>query len=194
VIDSALGWIGDIVRWCAQFIPRWHVLSPTVAAIKQIGWSFRRKKFPGVRRVVQREGIVFWWPATTELMLWPVARQANNLQSQTIVTTDGKTFIVGGLIVFEIEDVEKAVCETYDTDDTIRDLALAAIHDACIMYSAEELHAANRSGRLNTAMKREAHTRLQPFGVRVLAVRLTDLAPCRVYRLFGDSPLEKFQS
>lgn len=191
MIDSAFGWLGDIVRWLGQFFPRWQVLSPTFAAVKQVGWSFRRKRYPGVRRVVKKEGIVWWWPATTELMLWPVARQANNLQPQIIVTTDDKTVIVGGLIVFEIEDIELAVCQTYDTDDTIRDLALAAIHDACIQYSYADLQASNRSGRLNTAMKAEARTRLQPFGVRVLAVRLTDLALCRVYRLVGDSAMEK---
>lgn len=144
-----------------------------------------------MRVVTQRAGIIVWWPVVTDVHLWPVVRQANNLQAQTIVTTDNKVFIVGGMIVFEIDDVQKVVCDLYDPDDSIRDLALAAIHDACIQYSAEDLLTASRNGRLDTAMRQEARAKLKPFGVTVLAVRLTDLAPGRVLRLVSSLPTER---
>src|SRR5688572_8554185 len=105
MIDSALGWIGQIAEWLGRFFPRWETLNPTFAAVKVVGKSFRYRKYPDVRIVVQRRGIVVWWPVVTNLYQWPVARQANNLQAQTIVTTDGKVFIAAGIIVFEVEDV-----------------------------------------------------------------------------------------
>lgn len=190
-MDSALGWIGQIVSWIGQFCPRWQVLHPAEAAVKVIGFSFRWRKYPGVRMVTKRRGIVVWWPAVTALHTWPVAQAANNLQAQTIVTTDGKTFIVAGMISFEIEDVERIVCDVWDADDTIRDHALAAIHDACIQFSAEELLAASRNGKLDTAMRQEVRTRLKPLGVKVLSMRLTDLAPGRVLRLVSSQPTER---
>lgn len=190
MIDSALGWIGKVAEWFGQFFPRWQVLNPTFAAVKVIGWSIRYRKYPGVRIKSQRSGIVLWWPAVTELHTWPVAMQANNLQAQTIETTDGKTFIVAGMITFEVEDVVKVVCEVYDPDDTIRDSALAAIHDACIQFSAEDLLEASRNGKLDTAMRQEARARLKAYGVKVHNVRLTDLARGRVLRLVTSQATE----
>lgn len=191
MLDSALGWVGKIADWVGRFFPRWEVLHPAVAAVKCVGWSVRWRKYPTVRHVVQRAGIVIWWPLVTEKYEWPVVQQANNLQAQTIVTTDGKTFIVAGMISFEVEDVLVLVTEVYDADDTIRDHALAAVHDACIQFSSDELLAASRNGKLDTAMRQEARARLKPLGVKVLNVRLTDLAPGRVLRLVSSQPTER---
>lgn len=191
-MDSALGWIGAIAEWCGRFFPRWQVLAPTDAAVKVVGLSLRKKhraeEHP--RIVTQRKGIVVWWPAVTDLNVVPVARQANNLQSQAIVTIDGKVFVVAGMIVYEISDVQTLVCGVYDPDDTVRDIALAAIHDACVKYSGDELLEADRSGRLNTSMKKEAVKQLADYGVRVLKMQLTDLSPARVLRLVTTVPTE----
>lgn len=191
MLDSALGWVGQIAAWVGRFFPRWQVIHPANAVVKMIGWSVRWWKYPEPRIVAQRAGIVLWWPAVTDIYEWPVVRQANNLQAQTIVTTDGKTFIVAGMIVFEVEDVLTLISSVFDPDDSIRDLALAAIHDACIQYDSEGLLTASRNGKLDTAMRQEARARLRPFGVTVTAVRLTDLAPGRVLRLVNSVPTER---
>lgn len=192
MIDSALGWIGQIAEWLGRFFPRWQVLEPTQAAVKVVGLSLWpphwREDHP--RIVSQLRGIVTWWPAVTAITIHPIARQANNLQSQTIVTTDGKTFVVAGMIVFEVDNVEQLVCHVYDPDDTIRDVALAAVHDACVKFSSDELLTAARTSKLDTAMRTEAKKQLALYGVNVIKLQLTDLAPGRVLRLVTSVPTE----
>jgi regulator of protease activity HflC (stomatin/prohibitin superfamily) len=190
-MDGALAWISQIAQWVGQFIPQWRTLEPTQAGIKVVGGRVRwwRKDLPVI--VVQHDGIVCWWPAVTHITIYPVARQANDLRAQTLVTSDGRTFTVAGMIVYEIKDVVKIVAHTFDPDDTIRDIALTAIHDACIQHSGDSLMAGARSGSLDREMRAEAKKYLEPYGVNVLKLTLTDLAPCRVYRLVNSAPTER---
>jgi regulator of protease activity HflC (stomatin/prohibitin superfamily) len=191
-MDSALGWIGAIAEWCGRFFPRWKVVEPTQAVVKVIGWSWRRRNRPegGTRVVGQWSGIAFWWPAVTEVTVVPVARQANNLQVQTITTTDSKAFMVAGMIVYSIHDPVALVSTVYDADDTVMDIALSCIHDACIRHDAESLMAAAHSGKLDREMRSEAVKQLKGYGVTVVKLALTDLAPCRVFRLANSQPIQ----
>lgn len=175
-MDSAFAWIQQLTEWLGRFVPRWVVLESTQAAVKFVY---------GRTIVTQREGVVWWWPVVTSISVYPVARQAHDLRAQTIVTKDDKCYAVGGLIVYEIADVEKIVAHTYDPDDTIRDVALTAIHDACIQHDSTSLMDAARSGKLDREMRAEAKKQLDAYGVRVIRMTLTDLAPCRVLRIVG---------
>ena len=191
-MDSALGWIGAIAEWLGKFFPRWVVVEPTHAAVKVIGWSWRKKNRPkgGTRVVGQSSGIAFWWPAVTEVSIVPVARQANNLQVQTITTTDAKTFMVAGMIVYSVHDPVTLVTTVYDPDETVMDIALSCIHDACIQHDAASLQDASHSGKLDREMRAEAVKQLKGYGVTVVKLALTDLAPCRVLRLANSEPVK----
>jgi regulator of protease activity HflC (stomatin/prohibitin superfamily) len=180
-VESALGWIGAIIEWIGQWIPRWIVLDTTQGAVKFVY---------GKRLIAQTGGIVCWWPAVTKLVTYPIARQANDLRAQTIVTKDGKPYIVGAMIVYEVEDLVKILGQTWDADDTIRDIALSVIHDVLVQYEAEPLMAAVRSGDLDKDLRHEARKGLAPYGIKVVKLTLTDLAPCAVYRLVGSMPSE----
>jgi len=193
-VDQALGWIGAIAEWLGKFFPRWIVLEPTQAAVKVTAWEWRRLINRGdVKPTISAKecGIVFWWPAVTVLTVYPVARQANNLQAQTIVTKDNKTFAVAGMIVFHIHDPLTLITTVFDPDDTIRDIALSAIHDACIQHDSESLLETARSGKLDREMRSESYKQLKRYGVTVEKVTLTDLSPCRVYRLVNSEPTER---
>lgn len=190
MIDSALGWIGAIADWVGKFFPRWKVVEPTQAVVKVIGWSWRKRNRTGTRVVGQTSGIAVWWPVVTEVSIVPVARQANNLQVQTITTVDGKTFMVAGMIVYSIHDPVTLVSTVYDPDDTVMDIALSCVHDACIQHDAESLLAASHSGKLDREMRSEAVKQLKGYGVTVVKLALTDLAPCRVIRLASSEPVK----
>lgn len=179
---DAFAWIGHFVEWFGQWIPRWQVLEPSLAGVKFIEG--------GKRVTAQIGGIVYWWPARTKLSIYPVARQANDLRAQTILTRDSKTFVVGGMIVYEVEDVVKLLSQTYDPDDSIRDIALSVIHDVCVQHDSTTLLDAVRSGTLDKDLLHEARKGLTPYGVKVRKMTLTDLAPCRVLRLVTSVPTE----
>lgn len=181
-MEGAFAWIGHIAERLGAFIPRGTILRPTDGAIKFV--SFRlRWWLPAPEIVVLKPGFHIWWPLASSFEIHPVVRQANDLRAQTIVTKDGKTVAVGGLIAYRVVDVQKLLAETFDPDDTIRDICLSAIHDSCIQYNLEDLLAASRTTKLDTAMRNEAKRQLEPYGVEVIKMALTDLAPCRVIRL-----------
>lgn len=174
MLESALGWIGELVHWLAQFFPHIVHIDSTKGAVKFVRGRPGQAVVPGMH---------VWWPLTTQLYTYPVLRQAEELRAQTIVTTDDKVVLVAGLIVFEVFDIERILAHTERPGQTIRDIALTAVHDTCCRLSWDELKQGQRRGTLDTKLRNEAKEALEPYGVRVLKVALTDLAPTRVYRL-----------
>lgn len=171
---NALDWIGQIADWLGRFIPRWVIVETTHGAVKFV---------KGAQVVALGPGVHWFWPITTEFVAYPTARQATDLRAQTLCTTDDRSIVVGGMVVYEITDIEAIVARTYEPDDTIRDIALSAIHDVCCQKSWAELKDAQRKGDLDKELKREVAKELSRFGVKVLKTTLTDLAPCKVLKL-----------
>jgi regulator of protease activity HflC (stomatin/prohibitin superfamily) len=175
---GAFAWIGQIVEWFGQFFPRWILVRTTHGAVKFVrGW----KTSP------LGPGLHFYWPATTEILVYPTARQAVDLRTQTVMTTDGKVFVVGGLIVYEVVDIVAALAKTYDTDATIKDVAMSAFHDALVKLSWVDIRTAQEFGTLNLRIRKRVRKELKPYGVKVIKVTITDLAPTRVLKLIQST-------
>lgn len=177
-MENAFAWLGKVMEWIGDFIPKRVILDVTMGGCKFIG---------GRKVKVLGPGVHWYWPFWTQLHTYPTARQADNLSSQTVVTTDDRTVVVGGMIVYEVADIEKILAHTYKPQDAIRDLALTAIHDVICQLSWEELKSAQRSGALDRKLRSECRAALLPYGVTTLKVQLTDLAPARVVRLVQSS-------
>lgn len=181
-MDSALGWIGAIAEWMGRFFPRWQVIDPTQAAVKMIGWSFRKSRREP-HAVLQRKGILVWWPAVSEVYLHSVAELTQDLPVQTIETTDGKVYAIKAVIAYDIPDLLTLLTTVSEPDKSIADCGSGAIHSATVHYDAAGLTQANRDGSLDRRMKSEAYYALKDKGVRVTRVRLMELAQTGVYRL-----------
>lgn len=177
-MDSALAWVGQIAQWIGQFFPRWVILNTTEGAVKFV---------KGSRAVPLGPGIHWFWPATTEIKSWVVARQSVNLPAQTITTVDGKTIAVGGLIIFKIVDALELIAHVWNPDETIRDISAGVIHDVCSQSEWGELQMAKNDGTLKRELRREMRKKLRPFGVVVLGATLTDFAPCRVLKVIQST-------
>ena len=128
-------------------------------------------------------GVVWYWPATTNLVTYPTARQTMNLATQLLNTSDGKTFVIGGVVTYEINDLEKVLAHTFDADQTVEDIAQAAITDACAGKTWEELRAGIDNGRFYITMRQELARGLKTFGITVIRARVSDFALCRAYRI-----------
>ena len=128
-------------------------------------------------------GIHFYWPATTTLDTYPTARQCDDLRSQTVVTADDKVIVVSGQIVYEVTDVMLLLPRVFRPMQAIQDMTVTAIHDVVCQLTWDELKMAQRKGTLDTKLRNAAKDNLSDYGVRVLKVQLTDLAPARVIKL-----------
>lgn len=169
-MGDALQWINQIAEWVGRLIPKWTVVPATHAGVKFVR---------GKRVVAFGAGIQIWWPAATEIKTYPVVRQAVDLRTQTCVTVDDKVIAVGGLIVYRISDIKAILGQTFDPDNTIKDICAGAIHDVCAAYTWEAM----REIHFTKELRRTMQKRLRPYGVHVMRATITDLAPCRVLRL-----------
>lgn len=189
-MEQALGWLGAIVEWLGQFFPRWTLVDTTQAGVKFIS-RFRRlswRKWESYMEVrAFGPGIQFHWPARTVLKIHPVARQTLDLRPQTISTADAKPLLIGGLITYRLFDIEKALAHTYDVDTTVKDAALTAIHSVAARMTWDDLKGAEQSGELDKKLRYEARKVLEPYGVKVIKMTVTDLAPTRVIKLAMSS-------
>lgn len=116
-----------------------------------------------------------------------MVRQPLDLRNQILTTTDDRTVAAGGLIVYEITDLLKLVPITYHPDQAVREMSVTAIHAVCAEMSWEELKRENHRGTLDTKLRREAQKVLEPYGVKVIQVTLTDLSQCRVFKLINST-------
>lgn len=189
MLDSALGWIGQIAEWVGKFVPRWELLDVTHAGLKIVRgrWTFTGWRFTWLPQeviVCDADRVHWWWPVTTCWFEHPVARQTLNLKSQTITVKGGDSVIVGGLVVFKVRDIKKLLTETYDADAAISDISLTAVHTVVARFEWAALNDAHRDGSLDAMLKKEATAALSDtLGVTVLKVTLTDLAKVRVYKV-----------
>lgn len=181
-MTEALAWVGQIVEWFGRFIPRWIILDTTEGAVKFV---------KGSRAVELRPGIHWYWPATTEIKPWTVARQTIDLKTQVFTTNDGKTIAVGVVLVFRVRDALTLISRTFDPDVTIRAVAAGAVYSTFSGASWPELLMAKDDGKLNDELRRSLQRRLgRRFGISVLDATLTDFAPCRVLKLIQSTSMD----
>lgn len=157
---QAFDWVNDIVLWIGQFIPQWDLLNPTEGGVK-----FK----PGGVIELLAPGEIYWWfPVTTNVYTIETKRQTL-LISQRLTTTDDKSVLFEATIVYEIDDVIKAIVDTRDHEDTISEIGEKVSVRPVMGRSFEEIRKAiGESNELNNQIKSGARTELRDFGVKVL--------------------------
>lgn len=173
-METAFAWIGQIASWIGQWIPRWQILDTTEGAIKYV---------KGKPRECGSGQVHWYWPVTTTWVVYPVARQTDRLETQTMETTDRVTFIVAGTITYSVHDIMALVSTTHSPSATVIELAASAVHDICCDFAWDELQKEQRKGTLKTKLRNEAQKQLKDYGVTVIKLQLTNLARARVIKL-----------
>ena len=173
-MESAFAWIGQIVGWFGQFIPRWQIINANQGAVK-----FKH----GKHIVPLGPGVHWWFPATSNLTIYPTARQTVDLRTQLLVTTDGKTVAVGGMVTYRVSDIEALIGRTFDADQTIKDICAGVISEIVRDAAWADLQTPEFQKELKGLMR----LRLRPFGVRVLKATLTDCAPVIGLKMFQST-------
>lgn len=192
-MEGAFAWIGRIAEWVGQFFPAWRIVDTRCGALKWQTIRLRdlaRGRWDPTAKIVKcGPGFHVYWPLFSTFEGYPVKRQTVPLPTQIITTTDSIEVAVTGMIVIDIDDLEKIQGETWDPDDTIKDIASSSLHDVCCHKSYDELR--KGQGRtLDTALRNAARKDLEDYGVRVIKFTLTTLARTRVYRLVQSTHQE----
>lgn len=189
-MSAAFEWVSDIVRWFAQWIPRWIILAQTEGGIKNEGFFLpkRLRRFKGDLRVTTLgPGLHWYWPATTTTEKYPTAYQTDHLPAQTFETEDGKSITIGGIVAYRVFDVKALLADTHSPVHTIRVAALGAIHDVISNMTLDGLKLEQRKKTLKTKLRNAVQKPLTEFGVKVEECMLTDLTRSRAIRLIQST-------
>jgi len=132
-----------------------------------------------------KPGWHIWWPFISALELIPTARQTLNLPIQSLMTKDGKQVAVGGIVIYKINNVVRAIGElNYDVDETVQDISQTAIVEVITSWDFEAL-LKELNGEVPEALTGACRKQLRCFGVYVNRVALSDFSQCHSINLLG---------
>lgn len=176
-MSFGLDWINDLAYWIGEIFPRWALLEANHGGVKFL---------PGGKVEVIEQGIYWWWPATTTVQEIPIRRQTVSF-GQRLTTKDECTVLVETVIVFEIDDVMKALVDTYDFEDTIEEVASKLVIKPIMSRTFEEIcKDMSESNDMRNEVTRGARSLLSDYGVNVIDAYVSTFAETAVFSHDGE--------
>lgn len=173
----AFDWIGYIVEWIGNFIPR-------IIHIKRThqGVIFTRSKAKKAN-----PGIHFYLPLWSSIEIYPVKRQTLNLPSQTLTTKDQSTVLIEVAVIYNIRDIYRAIVDTYELQDTIRDICQSSVKNCIVAYTFDEI--LDNLDAIDEEILNDISDNLIDYGIGIENAFITDIAKCKVLKLVYPSNL-----
>jgi regulator of protease activity HflC (stomatin/prohibitin superfamily) len=169
-MESAFAWLGKIFDALLEFVPRRVIVRATEGGVRWGLWGGPKEIKPGFR---------VWWPLITDIEIIIVARQPINTPTQSLVTKDGKTVVAGGVVIFHVNDVVKAIGQqNWSYEDTASDITQATLVEVISSWNYNEL-LENISGEVETQLTEQCRKNLRQFGLYVGRCALVDFSKVR---------------
>ncbi len=169
-------WLNTLIQAILSFIPRPIIVRATHGGVK---WQF------GYKVKELKPGWHWYWPLTTDVVVFVTARQTLHLPTQALITKDLKEVVVGGIVVYRIPDVLRAAAKVnWDVDTTIHDITQVAIVEVITHWNYVDL-CNEISGKVKQHLTEVCRKELRQFGVYVQRAALTDFTTCRSYNVLG---------
>jgi regulator of protease activity HflC (stomatin/prohibitin superfamily) len=169
-------WLSDIITALLEFVPRRVIIRATHAGVK---WRVRGGP------VEMKPGWRIWWPLLSDIEVIPVARQTLNTETQALMTKDGKQVVAGGVVIYSINDIVKAIGErNYDVDETVNDISQAEIVSVITSWDFDSL-LAEISGDVEDQLTESCRREMHKYGVYIHRAALTDFSSCKAINLLG---------
>lgn len=170
----ALDWIGKIIEWIGSFIPRLlHV------KLTHKGVMFTRAEAKTIE-----PGMHVYIPFWSSPEVYPVRRQTLNPPSQVLTTLDMKSILIDVAVVYDINDIYKALVETFDLETTIRDVTQGAVKDSVNEFTFKEINDGHKL--LDKNLTEKISAALEPYGINVVKAFITDFSIVRVLKLVNS--------
>lgn len=173
--------VSSVLQTAMNILPRIYFMPAYEGGVLFI----RGKKIKEIKA-----GPVYYWPLMTTIETCPVTRQVLSIPAQTCSTIDGKTVVLAGVLTYKVVDVRKFLVENYEADDAVCEVVSSVLRDVVSERDWDALQANNRN-TVDNALTRKAAVLLESYGCEIERLRITSLAPARVYQVFGHSPLNQ---
>lgn len=176
-MSFGLDWVNDLALWIGELFPRWELLEPT-----QGGVRFGRK---GSVTILEH-GVYWWWPVCNTVQEIDIRRQPLSV-SQRLTTKDDITVFVKTVVVYRIVDVEKALVETRDFDETIAEIAQKLTIKPITSRTFEQTRTdMSETNDMRNEVTRAARSLLSDYGVEVIDAYVSDFVETRMFSHDGE--------
>jgi regulator of protease activity HflC (stomatin/prohibitin superfamily) len=180
-VDKAFGWIGEIFQTLLRLVP-WLVIVPATHAGVAFVHGHRIKKWD--------PGLHWYWPVATSYKLMMTVRQTQKIQSKVIMSSDHKTIIVGALVTYYVDDIIAALAHIADLASDVIERSQGAILNEVSNHTLEEIQADRAA--FNAKLNEVAGAALNGYGVQILQIQLTELAPTRSLAFNGHAAIGNY--
>ncbi len=171
-------WINKIMAWFGELVPEWDLLEPTLGGVK-----FK----PGGKIVLLKPGCIYWWwPATTKISKIDTKRQTLTF-GQRLTTKDEVSVQCNTVIVYVVDDVIKALVETFDHEDTISEIAAkVTIKPVMGRKFSKIIEDMAQSNEMRNEVTSQARSLLKDYGVKVIDGYVKDFTETKVFSHEGE--------
>lgn len=112
-----------------------------------------------------------------------VVRQTSYLDPQSLTSEDGKSVTISAILVYEIIDIQKFLCEIEDGETDVQNMCYGIITDCVETSFWEDI----RTSEFNKDVLKRCRIMCTKFcGVKLIAVKYSDKATARNIRLWND--------
>lgn len=180
-MDKAFGWIGEIFQTLLRLLP-WLVIVPATHAGVAFVHGHRIKKWD--------PGLHWYWPVVTSYKLMMTVRQTQKIQSKVIMTSDRKTVTVGALVTYYVDDIVAALAHIADLASDVIERAQGAILNEVSKHTLDEIQ--DDRSAFNAKLLGVVGASLNGYGVQILQIQLTELAPTRALTFNGHAAIGNY--
>lgn len=172
-MEALFSWFSNLINFFGSFIPRIRICEAV-----QIGLKFVHGK--NIKLI--EPGLFVYWPIVTNYRLYPSVMQYDNLVSQVIYASDGKTYLCDGCVAYKIVDVIQYATQNEEPTQGIQQLVLTAIREILTESSPSIINRAEFDNKLTA----KCIANLEPrFGIEIDYAKLVSFAPAKVINLSG---------
>lgn len=167
----------ELIQWIKEF---WNEINPFfIVREYQEGVLLRNGKF----KALLKAGFHMKLPFIDECIFQHIVQTTQSLSAQSLLSNDGKNIVVRGMVKYRIVDSKTYILEVFDAIDAISDVAQGIIKNIIMSKSFEEC----LDNELDNIITKKCRAEIKKFGVEIMQVTLTDIAPIRSYRLINDT-------
>ena len=129
-------------------------------------------------------GLRWVWPLGIEQIKYEtVVRQTAYLDVQSLTSKDAKPVTIAGIVIFEIKDIRKFLCEIDEGETDVMNMVYGVISDCVEATLWNDI----RTPEFNRSVLEQSRKIVNKYcGVKIFDIKWSDKATARSIRLWND--------
>lgn len=171
-------WLNKLMTELGAWIPRIGLMKVTHRGVKH-------SRGGSVTPI--QPGLYMWWPLISQVDELPVKRQTLSFR-QRLTTQDSSTVFVETVIIYTLDDIEKACIETWDYEDTVGEAAQRSTIKSVMSRTFDQIKE-DLAGihRIPDEITEACSGQLSQYGVHVEEAFISNFCKTKVFCHDGES-------